>query len=106
MNKERRLKIVPDPKVEKHRTHEEWVDSLRVRQGFGRLAVATMVAAYLDKDFGWIEEFFANSGELIPSALTGQEFFDAQWPVFETLMMGDMPTDEQLETADKAGRSK
>ena len=99
MNKFRPLKAAPDSTPEKQRTHLEWCDAIRTRQGIARIIETTMICAYLDKDFVWVEQFFAKAGDTIPAGITGEEYWASQEPVFDTLMMGEIPSDEDLEKA-------
>lgn len=96
MSKFRRLKAVPDSTPEKQRTHLEWCDAIRMRQGIARIIEITMICAYLDKDFVWVENFFANAGNTIPANVTGEEYWASQEPVFDALLMGEIPSDEDL----------
>lgn len=103
MSRYNHLKPVPDFTPEKQRTHLEWCESLRVRQGVARIAHAHMICAYLDKDWAWIEQYFINAGFELPSGMTAQEYFETQQPVFDALLMGEIPSDADLEKSKQLG---
>lgn len=48
-----------------------------------------------DNDYEWTA--LVKPGEDVTTGITGEEYWASQEPVFDTLLMGEIPSDEDLE---------